>query len=194
MQREGTVLVKEIKFLVPMCAITYKTQILKSSGIVLPAHLLYTDAIFAVVPFVKCESAYYLNYSVYCYRIGREGQSISKESKRKHIRDIVSITETISEFYESEKRQNNMNLEYLLRSAVCLYRTAIKAYFYMPISKGAWQEIKAYEEEMHRKFPDIYHKAQTMGKMGVLLAVFRKTGYLPYWLLKFIPGGFPYKA
>lgn len=182
--------INELKSSIWMWAITFRTQILKSCGVTLPAHALYTDMIYSVIPSVSCENALFLSFVVYCYRIGREGQSADRKARIKYNQDYVNNVEILCNFYVSEKQKGNINIDYLLRCVANLYCNSVRYSMLAPASKKTFQKIKAYEKKTHTEFPNIYYKAQTFGKRGMMLSVLRKTGYLPYWFLKLIPGRF----
>ncbi len=80
-----------------MWSLTYRTSVLRKSGLVLPEHTLYTDRIYATIPFSYVRGVAYLGDPVYCYRTGRDGQSVSRESRIKHIAPrLLTGTKTMS--------------------------------------------------------------------------------------------------
>lgn len=187
-----TITVNKIKDTIGMWAIVYKTQVLRSSGLELPSHSLYTDMLYATIPFAFCERALFLNCCVYCYRVGYKGQSVSRQSQIKHIQNNIDVVERMCAFYNDEKAQQNINIDYLLLRTAGSYSRCVKIYLLMPVSRDILNKIKAYEKRTREEYPDIYFNVRLGGKTGKLLALMRKTGYLPYWLLKLIPGGVPY--
>ena len=54
-----------------MWAMTYRTDVLRKSGLVLPEHMLYTDQYYATIPLAYAKTISFLSKGVYCYRIGR---------------------------------------------------------------------------------------------------------------------------
>ena len=62
-----------------MHSLTYKTEILRKSGLVLPEHTFYCDNLYAYVPLVQVETVYYLDETLYHYYIGREDQSVNEK-------------------------------------------------------------------------------------------------------------------
>lgn len=62
-----------------MHSLTYKTDILRKSKLVLPEHTFYCDNLYAYVPLEYVETVYYLDETLYHYYIGREDQSVNEK-------------------------------------------------------------------------------------------------------------------
>ena len=71
-----------------MHSICYRTELVQSLDYELPEHRLYTDTLYNVIPLQLVKSAYVTHTPVYQYRVGRVGQSISKESLAAHYEDF----------------------------------------------------------------------------------------------------------
>ncbi len=61
-----------------MHALTYRTEVLRRSGLRLPAHTSYVDNLYALVPLAQVATLTYLDVDLYRYLIGREGQSVQE--------------------------------------------------------------------------------------------------------------------
>ncbi len=66
----------------------------------------------------------FLDYSIYQYRIGLEGQSVSDEGFRKHYKDHLRVVDRILEFYTINK-ENGLSKE--------------KSYFFIQYFKSTYQ-------------------------------------------------------
>ena len=62
--------------------LTYKTEVLKKSGVKLPEHILYTDGIYMVIPFCAAETILTTDIVVYYYRVGRD---VNTSHKTEHL-------------------------------------------------------------------------------------------------------------
>ena len=175
-----------------MWGITYRTDVLRKSGLELPAHMLYTDSIFSVIPLSVCKSVKYLDICVYCYRLGRSNQSIGRTSKIQHADDEKCIAKLLCTFYETESKRNGFNSNYILSCAVDKYRVGVKAVLLAPASHNTLEKVKNYEREVGSLSSQVYNLAEKYGKLGLFLWLCRRTNYVAYWLLKLIPGGYPY--
>ena len=72
---------------------TFRTEIVRKSGIVLPKHVFYEDNLYlcGVLPFT--EKIYYADMNLYFYTIGREGQSISDEACVRRFKHHLQIAD-----------------------------------------------------------------------------------------------------
>lgn len=61
-----------------MHSLTYRTQVLRDSGLRLPEHTFYVDNLYAFVPLTHVRRLRYLDVNLYRYHIGREDQSVNE--------------------------------------------------------------------------------------------------------------------
>lgn len=173
-----------------MWALIFKTEILRKSGIVLPTHRLYTDQLYCTIPFKLVENIIYFKYSVYCYRIGRDGQSVSRESRIKHADEALLNCYELCEFYNEMKKSGNPNMLYFLNRISKYAWLGFRTILLFPMSKEIRGKLKKFDENLIKMCPDI---AERIGKMcgiwGVHIRMCRKTNYMAYWLIRLIPGG-----
>ena len=102
---------------IKMHSVTYKTSILKENNIRIGEHCFYTDIEYISFPIVYVNDVNFLDYSIYQYRIGLEGQSVSDEGFRKHYKDHLRVVDRILEFYTINKENGlskNCVPQYLL--------------------------------------------------------------------------------
>lgn len=96
-----------------MHSLLYRTDVLRSSGRVLPEHVFYEDNIFAYqyLPYVK--TLYYLDVNLYSYFIGREDQSVQESIMIKRIDQQIRITEIMIDAWHlstaPETRNENLH-------------------------------------------------------------------------------------
>lgn len=173
-----------------MWALSYKTETLRSSQLELPEHLFYTDQIFCTIPFAFAKTIQYFDYGVYCYRLGREGQSISRESRVKNIQMTLDICSMLARFVSEQKE--NKNYEYLLHRVTAYYFAALKTILLLDINAETLLKLKNYECEINNISSDIYNNVISFGKLGKFIKICRFTNYYGIYLLKFIyPKGIP---
>lgn len=171
-----------------MWMIFYKTNIIRKSGLVLPEHSLYTDQLYSVIPFSYCETIHFLNIPVYFYRVGRDGQSTSIQSRRKHYKEMLSVCQLIYEFYEK-----NDCSPYLLNRIARYYIVALKTLLLFSADPDGKQCFIDYEKQARIKYYKIYLQAGKCGKFGYFLTIMRKTNYFLFPFLNFIPSKFWHK-
>ncbi|MBQ9839015.1 MAG: glycosyltransferase family 2 protein [Oscillospiraceae bacterium] len=83
-----------------MHSLLYKTELLRSYGIVLPEHTFYVDNLFAYAPLPHAKKLFYLNVDLYHYFIGRADQSVTLANITKRydqqIRVMLKMTDAYS--------------------------------------------------------------------------------------------------
>ena len=172
---------------VGMWALVLKTEVLRKSGVELPEHTLYTDRIYSTIPFSYVDQIIYLDFPVYCYRTGREGQSVSRESRIKHIDEYLSVTETLCKHYTGDKREHK---EYVLLKASAAYKVSIRALLLLDANKDNKKKLVDYESRVKAIAPDVYKKAASLKtRMGWIITFLRASGYAGYGILGKVPKG-----
>ena len=172
---------------VGMWALVFKTEVLRKSGVVLPEHTLYTDRIYSTIPFSYIEKMVYVDFPVYCYRTGREGQSVSRASRIKHIDEYLSVTETLCKHYSEDNREHK---EYVLLKASAAYKVSIRALLLLDANKENKKKLVDYERRVKSIAPDVYKKAASLKtRMGWVITFLRVTHYVGYGVLGKVPKG-----
>ncbi len=170
-----------------MWSIVYRTSVLKTCGLELPARLMYTDQLYAVIPLTRCKRIYFLKEYVYCYRVGREEQSASRASRIKYSQDMLSSVESLCKFYARHASENGVKTAYIVSRISKYYFQAIKTLLLKPITAQSIGEVMAFEENIKSVAPEIYKNATRYGKIGRLIGLSRKTNYKALWLIKVLP-------
>ena len=175
----------KLQIAIGMWALTFKTEVLRKSGMMLPEHTLYTDRIYSTIPFTYAKKMVVLDFPVYCYRTGRDGQSVSRASRIKHIDEYLSVTEIICQHYAEDKRAHK---EYVLLKASAAYKVSIRALLLLPSTEENIRKLRDYESKVKSIAFDVYRKSSSLKtRMGWVITFLRITGYKGYWMLGKIP-------
>ncbi len=86
-----------------MHSLLYKTDVLRSSGIVLPEHTFYVDNIYAYQPLGHTKKLYYLDADLYHYFIGRADQSVNMVNFLKRYDQQIRVMEYMLAAYTYEE-------------------------------------------------------------------------------------------
>ena len=62
-----------------MHSVIYRTEVLRESGLQLPAHAFYVDNIYVYTPLPYVQKIYYMDMDFYHYFIGRSDQSVNQQ-------------------------------------------------------------------------------------------------------------------
>lgn len=174
----------DIKAYFTMGEICWKTKVVRKSGLQLPEHMLYTDQYWATVPFAFADTISCYDIFVYCYRIGREGQSVDIVTRAKHLPEEISTTTDLIRFYENNKKCNNN--QYLLLSAASWFRLVELQITKQPLCRENKKIFVSFDKEIREISPTAYKASGSLGKLGLLLRFIRITNYMGYWMLIFI--------
>lgn len=166
---------------IKMHSVTYKTSILKENNIRIGEHCFYTDIEYISFPIVYVNDVNFLDYSIYQYRIGLEGQSVSDEGFRKHYKDHLRVVDRILEFYTINK-ENGLSKEkatFLFNILKALINTQYGIFFKLDNTEQTKHELIAFDTKLKQTNPMLYESAK--GKRVVLL---RKLKFKMFGLIK----------
>lgn len=170
----------------------YRTEILRKAGLNLPAHRLYTDVFYNDIPPAFCESARFYDFCIENRRLDREGQSSTRQSLVAHADELKHNVEDLLNFYENAKRIDLRHMTVVKRRIQFDYAFGIKMILLAPISQVNLRRFRSYEKELGLTSRDIYSLDEISTKVALFIKLCRKTNYLAYWLLKLLPGGYPF--
>ncbi len=142
-----------------MHAITYRTQILRDSGLRLPEHAAYMDSIFTLHPLPYVRNIYYMDADLYYYLIGREGQSIEVDVLEKHIDEQLLATRTVIDDFDYQElcgrdpRLANSVARYIsaMMTVSTIYLFKINTPESIRQCKEIWAYLKKHDRAMHRQ-------------------------------------------
>ena len=173
-----------------MHSLTYRTEMLRQSGLNLPMHTFYVDNLYAYVPLKCVNTLYYLNVNLYHYYIGRSDQSVHEEVMIRRIDQQLLVNHLmlsevdLSQIVPEEKR--NYMFEYLEIITAVSSIMLLKAGTQTALEKKRrlWTDIQT-------QHPDVYQKLRRR-IIGRLFAhdgiVFRKLTLCGYALSRLIFG------
>ncbi|MDG2953758.1 glycosyltransferase family 2 protein [Exercitatus varius] len=116
-----------------MHATTFKTNILKENNIIIDEKMFYVDMEYITFPIPYLATAVYLNYPVYCYRMGTAEQSVNPANFVKNREMHRKVTYRLVEVYNALKishpnaertrilRRQLVHYELPLDTNICLY-------------------------------------------------------------------------
>ncbi|MBR3224777.1 MAG: glycosyltransferase family 2 protein [Atopobiaceae bacterium] len=141
-----------------MHALCYRTDVLRSCGLDLPAHTFYVDNIYAYVPLPHCKTLFYLDVDLYRYFIGREDQSVNLDMQIARVNQQLTVTRIMIRAYHlyddiPEKRLRSYMIGHLtLMMSVC---SVISKMSDAPDARknldDIWHEFKRYDIRMYNR-------------------------------------------
>ena len=153
--------------------LTVKTDIFRKHHIVLTEKCYYTDIEYYMYSFKYAETYIFFNIPLYCYRLGRNGQSVSIESLKKHIDDHIKVLEEIINFYYNRGAQTYGNKDSFVKERInTLVRSCLNVIWKMDSATEAKKKMKRIDFILKKKYP------YTIPYMGKEVLLIRRTGYL----------------
>ncbi len=141
-----------------MHALCYRTDVLRTCGLDLPAHTFYVDNIYAYVPLPYCKTLYYLDVDLYRYFIGREDQSVNIDMQIARINQQIAVTRIMIRAYHlyedipSKRLRNYMIGHITLMMSVC---SVISKMSKAPDARknldDFWHEFMRYDIRMYNR-------------------------------------------
>lgn len=107
---------------------TYKTELLQKEQPMFVEKVFYDDAILFLSPLFLGNTMTFLDLTLYNYRLGRIGQSVSKKSEMAHYKDYIKVCEKLVDFSNkhldisaNQKEQRDQVFAKYIRNRVSLF-------------------------------------------------------------------------
>ena len=159
-----------------MHAVTYRTQMLRDINYTQTEGISYTDSEWVHLPLYSVETMVYLDFNVYQYLVGRDGQTMDPKVMMRTINHHEIIARSLIENEEKHPSQGfahftiNKQIEYMI---VKVYRTRLALQDGDSFNQKEMAVFDAYIKD-HR--PDMYRK---MGKLPLKKGM--PIPYVLYW-------------
>ena len=160
-------------FPLAMHSFTVKTRLLQDNDVQLKERCLYRDMEFTCKALTYGETIMFFNRPIYYYRLGREGQSVSKSSYIKHIDEHADIVYDILSASRLPQNLNKRNLIYRLASEACTHQYNI--YFYTSKTPEVKRKLIEYDNKI-KAYPTFYKGLN----IPVYIKALTKTGCMGY--------------
>lgn len=167
--------------LLKMHCLTYKTQILKDMNLHILEHCFYTDQEYVIYPMTRIKTVFVSDLSIYCYRLGLEGQSVSYTGIKKHYQDHYRVTKQILSYYEDILKCETATKQALINQLYYLISYQYIIYLIAGPSAKIKKELKDYDRYIKENFPNLYDFPKEYNGRNVKLL--RKSKFLLYYLL-----------
>jgi len=139
-------------FPLAMHALAIRTELIQSHNIRVKEKCLYRDMEFTARCIEVSNTVMFFDRTIYLYRLGREGQSVSKSSYLKHIDEHADIVYTILSIADSVSG-NRQRLLYDLARGACIQQYLI--YFYTSNINDMKAKLVEFDQQI-QNYPKFY--------------------------------------
>jgi len=138
-----------------MHALTYRTQVLRDSGLEMPEHTYHVDHIFAYVPFPYVKTLYYLPIELYHYFIGRDDQSVNEKMQILRLDQLIRVALAMAAAYRLPEDIDNRKLAtYMVKhlgivvATTCMHAVLAGTPEALQQRHDLWQQLKAIDKRL----------------------------------------------
>lgn len=167
----------------PMHCSTFRTRLLQENKITITEHCFYTDVELVNRPMPYMESIYICHTPVYVYRIGREGQSVSKTGIRKHYKEHEKVFWNLIGIYNTLPEEKTAKRQFLRRRLMKETAAQMKYYCYLDRSREHYDELRIFGSRLKQECPEVLDAAVNHSRF---VKVMVKTGYRAYHIAQFL--------
>lgn len=148
-----------------MHSVTYRTQILRDSGVKLPMHTFYVDNLVLYVPLPLTKNLYYLDVNFYRYYTGRADQSVNGNVMVKRIDQQIYVTELLLKSHDISKiKESSPKLAKYMTYYLSIMYTITSTLFAMDGTKQAQQKSKIFWDNLKNTDEALYRKIRYFSK------------------------------
>ena len=176
---QGTYPFDEMDFqkISPMHCSCFRTKLLQEHDITITEHCFYTDVELVNRPVPYLDSICIFHKPIYVYRVGREGQSVSKTGIRKHYKEHEKVFWNLLEIYNRLPADKTAKRQFLRQRLVKETAAQMKYYCYLEHGKGPHNELKSFGSRLKQEAPEILEASILYSRFVKLMV---KSNYLAY--------------
>ena len=182
---EGTYPFDEMDFqsISPMHCSCFRTKLLQERNITITEHCFYTDVELVNRPVPYLQTIAIFHQPIYVYRIGREGQSVSKTGIRKHYKEHEKVFWNLLEIYHSLSAEQTAKRQFLRQRLIKETAAQMKYYCYLERGKGPKAELRTFGDHLKQEAPELLEAAMSYSRFVRIMV---QTRYAAYHFAGFI--------
>ena len=163
--------------------VIYKTSILKDYNIKLDEHCFYVDSEFMLLPIPFVNTIRYYKLSLYCYRLGLEGQSVSPESRIKHKDDSFKVANRLLDFYQVlPEDMTEPKRKYITDGIAAHMLWHFKTILMCETNAENKAELKRFDQDIKARAPQVFEAMNTFKDSSTLIKMARSMNYNMYFI------------
>lgn len=160
---------------ISMHNIAYRTELLRKINYIQTEKISYTDQEWVYIPLRYIERFCYLDYYIYNYLVGREGQTMDPDIQKKNLWMSCVCKKKIIDGYEKQGKIDENVFNLVSQSIAAIYYGYLLSYK----KESNKYEIKELDEYLKKKNKKLYYK---VGESYINTKL--KLKYIKYWRKK----------
>ena len=151
-----------------MHELTIKTKLLKENNISITEKCFYTDNEYTFLPLMFARTVTKYDKPIYCYRLGRDGQSVSIDGVKKHYKDAFTVANKLYKAYEDNK-ERIVSINTIAQTKICYITDTVYTYCLVASPEQKMRsQLKDFDETLKHRYADIYRMTSTIKKVKLL--------------------------
>ena len=141
-----------------MASSTYRTELLRESGLVLFEKCFYVDMMFNMVPIPYVKTVRFLNYYVYRYFMGSPTQSMSQQNLLRNLPNHERVLNFLIDYYVEHRESVSDNVRnYMGQMIYFMYYTHMDLVcMKLQDRKKAYTMFRNLDESLRDRAPELY--------------------------------------
>ncbi len=148
-----------------MHELAIKTKLLRDNNIRIIENCFYTDNEYTFYPLLYAKTVIKFNHPIYCYRLGRTGQSVSIEGVRKHYKDMAKVANAL---YSKWASNSHPSCHSLLECALKGVTDSTFTFYLIAGGKEDKKELMAFDKSLKTRYREIYKLTYKTRKIKLL--------------------------
>lgn len=147
-----------------------RTELLRTNNVSCHEHLFYVDNEYVVYSIAYAKKIIYLDLVVYQYLVGRNGQSVSIESRRKNHSQYLKVVNYLTGFYEDVAWNMSEPRKRFLARKIAYFISGVYSVMMSYNDNAHRQGLMEFDEWLRGKSVDIYN-----GNQNICVTLLRRT-------------------
>ena len=148
-----------------MHELTIRTDLLKNNRISITENCFYTDNEYTMLPFLYAKTVSKFDFPIYCYRLGRNGQSVSIAGVKKHYKDSVIVTTKLLNYFFNTA---GVKMNEIIEHKINLLTDMVYTYHIVAGSEEARQGLLQFDRMLRENYPTVYKQSYHITKVKAL--------------------------
>lgn len=163
-----------------MHGMTFRTEALRQANLNLPHHCHYTDMLYTFCGVQASQTISFCPVTLYCYRLGRDGQSVSLESYRKHFDNYEKVAFLIAERAQG-LTGSSAKEQLLIWRARDVAQHGIEICLRQPRSIVIWAVLRGYDKRLICQYPKIARVMRSKNTRFLRTTQYGLYPFLSWW-------------